>query len=71
MDKPTCETCLWRGEFYLPPDLSITNERTYKCTRHAPVVTGGLHAPTMTAWPWVTLADTCGEHKPKERDGDE
>lgn len=62
MNRPTCETCRWRGEFYIPPDHAVSALRTYKCVRRAPMVTGGLHAPTMTVWPWVTLTDTCGEH---------
>lgn len=36
----------------------------------APVVTGGLYAPTMTVWPWVRLQDWCGEHAPEDQPHD-
>ena len=62
--KQTCEMCRWRGATYKPADQSITvGDPTFKCRRHAPFVTGGLHAPTMTVWPWIRLQDWCGDYE--------
>lgn len=67
MRDEKCETCRWRGDFYKPADQDVTKGgETYKCRRHAPVVTGGLHSQTMTVWPWVRKFDFCGEHSPKD-----
>lgn len=63
----TCETCRFRGRLYRPADHSIMGDASYACKRNAPLVTGGLHTPTMTVWPWIRLDDWCGEHEPKEQ----
>jgi hypothetical protein len=34
----------------------------HACKRHAPIVTGGMMSPTITAWPMVDFYDWCGEH---------
>jgi hypothetical protein len=66
-DKPRCETCRYRGELYALPDHGIAGQNgmggmTFKCRRHAPLITGGLHSPTMTVWPVIRLDDWCGDH---------
>lgn len=65
MDK--CETCRFRSDtpFYNPDRGTAEFHATmFACKRRAPVVTGGLHCPTMTVWPTVTKTDFCGEHQP-------
>lgn len=72
MSEKTCETCRWRGRFYKPADHGVTvGDPTYMCRRRAPFVTGGLHAPTMTVWPWIHITDWCGEHQPKDTPHDQ
>lgn len=68
MTHERCETCRFRGPLYRPADHAITGEATFACRRHAPFVTGGLHAPTMTVWPWVRLEQWCGEWQEKRND---
>lgn len=64
MSEKTCETCRWRGRIYKPADQDVTaGGLTFMCKRSAPMVTGGLHTPTMTVWPWVSRDDWCGEHQ--------
>ena len=72
---PTCETCRFRGPLYSLPDHGVAGQNgmggmTFKCRRHAPLITGGLHSPTMTVWPVIQLHDLCGdhEHEPVEDD---
>lgn len=64
----TCETCRFRGGVYRPADWGAAqiDGVTFSCRRRAPFVSGGLHAPSMVLWPWVRLADWCGEYQPKE-----
>ena len=64
----TCETCRYRSVTpHCNPDRGTAEFHgiMYACKRRAPVVTGGLHCPTMTVWPMVTKDDWCGEHTPK------
>lgn len=61
----SCETCRFRGGIYKPADHAIDG-MTFACRRHAPFITGGLHAPTMTVWPWVYLHGWCGDYENKE-----
>ena len=65
MDK--CETCRFRsGDLFYNPDRGTAefHSAMFACKRRAPVVTGGLHCPTMTVWPMVMNTDFCGEHQP-------
>jgi len=65
--RETCETCRYRGGVHLPADHSINDlGLSFACRRNAPFVTGGLHAPTMTLFPWIRLHDWCGEYQPKD-----
>lgn len=64
----TCETCRWRSEQpYLNPDRGTAefSDIMFACKLRAPVVTGGLHCPTMTVWPVIKKTDFCGEHSSK------
>lgn len=65
----TCESCRFRGGIYKPADHGIAgvDGLTFACRRNAPLVTGGLHAPTMTVWPWIRLDGWCGEYQRKDR----
>jgi hypothetical protein len=62
-DRATCETCRFRGVFYVPADRPVTTSPTYKCHRNAPVATGGMYSPSMTIWATVRMDDWCGEHQ--------
>lgn len=65
----TCSTCRFRSDDpYINPDRGTAefHHVMFACNRRAPVVTGGMHCPTMTIWPMVQNADFCGEHQPKE-----
>lgn len=67
--ESTCDLCRWRStDPYYSPDRGTAEFRDlmFACQRRAPVVTGGLHCPTMTVWPMVTRSDFCGEFQPKD-----
>lgn len=68
LHPPNCETCRFRGPLYFPADHGSANISglTFSCRRNAPFVSGGLHTPSMTLWPWVRLHDWCGEYQEKE-----
>lgn len=61
----SCLRCKFSGGSYIAPDHDIKHSGI-KCRRHAPIVTGGMHAPTMTIWPWVDQTDWCGDFVKKE-----
>lgn len=63
MTAETCATCRFRGPLYRPADHAIAGDATFACRRHAPIATGGLHAPTMRVWPWVRLDEWCGDYE--------
>lgn len=61
----TCETCRFRSaDPYCNPDRGTAefSDIMFACKRRSPLVTGGLHCPTMTVWPMVKRSDGCGEH---------
>ena len=69
MSEAKCETCRFRSNSpYINSDRGTAEFRDimFACKRHAPVVTGGLHCPTMTVWPVIGQRDWCGEHQPKD-----
>ena len=63
----TCETCRYRSSnLHYNADRGTAEfpNAMYACKRRAPIVTGGMHNPTNTAWPMVSKHDWCGEHTP-------
>ena len=63
-----CETCAFRSDrFWINPDRGTAefDGLHYACRRRAPVVSGGLHGPTMTIWPMVKPLDWCGDYQPR------
>lgn len=70
----TCATCRWRSVLpYVNPDRGTAEfgEAMYACKRRSPVVTGGMHCPTMTIWPTVARTDWCGEFQSATDDAGE
>lgn len=67
-----CETCRWRSHTpRMNPDRGTAEFQAimYACQRRAPVVSGGLHGPSMTLWPLVHNGNFCGEHSPRTPTG--
>lgn len=68
-DDMNCAACKWNGGEYLQPTEQTSDVAGLRCRRHAPIVTGGVHCPTFTAWPTVRADDTCGDFQwPEEAD---
>lgn len=56
-----CKFSSYPNPYFHADALVTVNPPTYKCTRHAPIVTGGMMSPAWTAWPAVGAKDHCGD----------
>ncbi len=69
--RERCENCRWRSAYpFVNPDRGTAEFRDimFACQRRAPVATGGLHTPSITIWPMVTLSHFCGEFTPTKQE---